>query len=68
VREQREEGGGCKCGWEWRNREKWKGIVNVGGNGGTEGKGGICKCDWEWGNRGKRYRDVKVGGKAGTEG
>ncbi len=51
-----------------REEGRGKGVVNVGGNGGTEGKGGICKCEWKWGNRGKRYGDVKVGGRAGTEG
>jgi hypothetical protein len=31
-------GRGCKCGWEWGNRGKREGVVNVGGSGVKEEK------------------------------
>ncbi len=39
MREQREEGGGFKFGWEWGNRGKREREVNVGGSGRIEGRG-----------------------------
>ncbi len=38
--EQKEEVGGCKCGWEWGNREKREREVNVSRSAGTEGREG----------------------------